>query len=102
MFLDLLHTVDKFLTPLPEDYTDFKDCLHSLFSKYVNFRHFNHTKTNLSIRILDTKYMCSSSTFKTLIPSNVLDQLLNSVTQKPFQLPKIGMFYNFNDIGRFQ
>ncbi|KAJ8936371.1 hypothetical protein NQ314_012390 [Rhamnusium bicolor] len=30
--LDFLHTIDKFLTPLPDDYEEFKDLSHSLFS----------------------------------------------------------------------
>lgn len=33
MCLDVLHTIDKFLTPLPEDYEEFKECAHGLFAK---------------------------------------------------------------------
>lgn len=33
LLLDLLHTIDKFLTPLPNDYLDFKECAVSLFPK---------------------------------------------------------------------
>lgn len=33
MCLDVLHTIDKFLTPLPNDYEEFKECAHGLFTK---------------------------------------------------------------------
>lgn len=33
--LDLLHTIDKFLTPLPTSYAEFKEVAHSLFPKYT-------------------------------------------------------------------
>ncbi|KAJ8957351.1 hypothetical protein NQ318_004830 [Aromia moschata] len=70
--LDFLHTIDKFLIPLPEEYEEFKDMAHSLFPK-----------------ILDTKYMSSSEPFKDLINSNILKHLLDTVCEKPFKIPSI-------------
>ncbi|KAL3272701.1 hypothetical protein HHI36_014165 [Cryptolaemus montrouzieri] len=72
MMLDLLHTVDKFLTPLPEDYHEFKDCAHALFNN-----------------ILDTKFMSSSETFKDTINSTVLGHLYDSIRQDPFVIPDL-------------
>ncbi|VEN43084.1 unnamed protein product [Callosobruchus maculatus] len=72
MCLDLLHTIDKFLMPLPEDYFDFKGMAHDLFPK-----------------ILDTKYMSSCEPFKDIITSNVLKHLYDTVSQEPFKIPTI-------------
>ncbi|XP_050502128.1 poly(A)-specific ribonuclease PARN isoform X3 [Diabrotica virgifera virgifera] len=83
--LDFLHTIDKFLMPLPESYTEFKRVSHTLFS-----------------RVLDTKYMASSGLFKDLIQSTVLKHLLDTVSERPFGLPQIapekeGRAYEVND-----
>ncbi|XP_018572032.1 poly(A)-specific ribonuclease PARN isoform X2 [Anoplophora glabripennis] len=83
--LDLLHTLDKFLNPLPDDYVEFKELAHSLFPK-----------------ILDTKYMSSLEPFKELIQSNVLKHLLDAVSEKPFEIPNVEFEqnqpgYNLND-----
>ncbi|KAI4456572.1 poly a -specific ribonuclease/target of egr1 member 1 [Holotrichia oblita] len=72
MVLDLLHTIDKFLTPLPEDYEEFKECTHCLFPK-----------------IIDTKFLSASEPFSNLISSNVLQHLLETVSKSPFSMPKI-------------
>nr|CAI5860607.1 unnamed protein product [Callosobruchus analis] len=72
MCLDLLHTIDKFLLPLPEDYFDFKGMAHDLFPQ-----------------ILDTKYMSSCEPFKDIITSNVLKHLYDTVSQDPFKIPSI-------------
>ncbi|XP_060523091.1 poly(A)-specific ribonuclease PARN-like [Cylas formicarius] len=69
--LDFLHTIEKFLTPLPEDYNDFKECAGSMFS-----------------RILDTKFMSSSAPFKSQISTTILGSLLGILTEAPFGLPK--------------
>lgn len=37
MCLDLLHTIDKFLTPLPKEYTEFKECVSCLFTRYYPY-----------------------------------------------------------------
>ncbi|XP_022911261.2 poly(A)-specific ribonuclease PARN-like [Onthophagus taurus] len=74
MCLDLLHTIDKFLIPLPEDYNEFKDCAHMLFSQ-----------------VLDTKFMSCMDPFKSLITSNVLGHLLETVSKDPFETPRINV-----------
>ncbi|KAK9883461.1 hypothetical protein WA026_001640 [Henosepilachna vigintioctopunctata] len=71
LMLDLVHTIDKFLTPLSEDYNEFKECTHALFPQ-----------------ILDTKFMSSREEFKDIINSNVLGHLLDSVKKEPFEIPK--------------
>ncbi|KAJ8986166.1 hypothetical protein NQ317_005640 [Molorchus minor] len=68
--LDILHTIDKFLTPLPEGYDEFKELAHSLFPK-----------------IVDTKYMSSLDPFKDSIDSNVLKHMFDTVSAKPFGIP---------------
>lgn len=72
MMLDLLHTMEKFLINLPQDYEEFKECAHCLFSN-----------------ILDTKHMSSSSSFKELIPSTVLPHVVETVSKEPFNSIKI-------------
>ncbi|KAF2898114.1 hypothetical protein ILUMI_08056 [Ignelater luminosus] len=72
MCLDMLHTVDKFLTPLPEDYDEFKELVNYSFSN-----------------ILDTKYMSNTEPFRELIDSSVLSHLFKTVTEKPFNIPPI-------------
>ncbi|RZB38999.1 poly(A)-specific ribonuclease PARN [Asbolus verrucosus] len=74
MCLDFFHTIDKFLTPLPVDYEEFKECAHSLFKN-----------------ILDTKFMASSEDFKDLIPSTILKDLIETTSKTPFQLPPIAI-----------
>lgn len=85
LLLDFIHTIDKFLTPLPGDYLEFKECASSLFTK-----------------VLDTKYMSSVEPFKDLLTSTVLGQLLDSVMEPPFEMPKFaieegGQGYNIKD-----
>ncbi|KAF5270616.1 hypothetical protein FQA39_LY01354 [Lamprigera yunnana] len=72
MCLDLFHTIDQFLTPLPQSYEEFKELANFSFSK-----------------ILDTKYMSSAIPFKGLITSNVLLHLLETLKKKPFEMPNI-------------
>ncbi|XP_066249816.1 poly(A)-specific ribonuclease PARN-like [Euwallacea similis] len=85
LMLDFLHTIDKFLTPLPNDYLEFKECASSLFPN-----------------VLDTKYMSSNEPFKEIVSSTVLGQLLESLSGKPFDIPKYeqeegGQGYVLND-----
>ncbi|XP_050295640.1 poly(A)-specific ribonuclease PARN-like [Anthonomus grandis grandis] len=85
MLLDFLHTIDKFLTPLPNDYLEFKECANSLFTN-----------------VLDTKYISSSEPFKDKVTSTILGQLLETVQKQPFELPKFeceqdGQSYHLND-----
>ncbi|KAL1497733.1 hypothetical protein ABEB36_008640 [Hypothenemus hampei] len=71
VLLDFLHTIDKFLTPLPDDYDEFKECASSLFSK-----------------VSDTKYMASSSPFKEFVSSTVLGDLMDRLGKTPFEIPQ--------------
>ncbi|CAH0564741.1 unnamed protein product [Brassicogethes aeneus] len=68
--LDILHTIDKFITPLPEDYQEFKQLTSAIFPM-----------------IVDTKYMSSSEKIKDLIPSTVLKNVLDTVSATPFEMP---------------
>lgn len=72
MCLDLLHTIDQFLTPLPCNYDEFKELANFSFPK-----------------VLDTKYMSSVTQFKNLIDSNVLANLLATLQKDPFRMPDI-------------
>lgn len=68
MFLDLIHTVDQFLCPLPEYLEDFKATISAVFPK-----------------LIDTKVMANTQPFRDLIPSSVLADLVKHVSQKPFE-----------------
>lgn len=72
LLLDIIHTIDKFLTSLPDDYEEFKECAHNLFPS-----------------ILDTKFMSSSIRFRDLINSSALGPLVETVRKEPFEIPKI-------------
>lgn len=68
VFLDLIHTIDQFLCPLPEHFEDFKATISAVFPKLV-----------------DTKVMANTQPFRDLIPSSVLADLAKHVSKKPFQ-----------------
>nr|XP_023028571.1 poly(A)-specific ribonuclease PARN-like [Leptinotarsa decemlineata] len=72
LLLDFLHSINQFLVPLPDDYEEFKEMAHNLFP-----------------RVIDTKYMSSSAPFDDLISSSVLNQVLDRVSEEPFQIPDI-------------
>ncbi|CAG9786357.1 unnamed protein product [Diatraea saccharalis] len=71
MLLDVLHTLNHFFQPLPEDYPSFKEFAHCMFP-----------------RLLDTKYMSSLPPFKDKINSSVLQHLFITLSEEPFSLPK--------------
>lgn len=73
MLLDILHTLGHFFQQPPYDYALFKEFVTCMFPK-----------------LLDTKYMSSSPPFKDKLSSSVLNELLTSLSQKPFSLPKVG------------
>ncbi|XP_022830629.1 poly(A)-specific ribonuclease PARN-like isoform X1 [Spodoptera litura] len=73
MLLDLLHTLGHFFQQLPSDYPSFKEFSHCMFPK-----------------LLDTKYMSSLPPFKDKLGSSVLTELLSTLGEPPFSLPKIG------------
>uniref|UniRef100_T1IEU5 Uncharacterized protein n=1 Tax=Rhodnius prolixus TaxID=13249 RepID=T1IEU5_RHOPR len=72
MLLDICHIINAFLDPLPSDYHEFKEMVHALFPNLV-----------------DTKFMCSEEPLNDLVPSTVLEHLLNTVHKRPFILPEI-------------
>ncbi|CAH0398043.1 unnamed protein product [Chilo suppressalis] len=71
MLLDVLHSLNHFFQPLPEDYGSFKEFTHCMFP-----------------RLLDTKYMSSLPPFKDKINSSVLQHLFTTLSDEPFALPK--------------
>ncbi|CAH0701407.1 unnamed protein product [Spodoptera exigua] len=73
MLLDVLHTLGHFFQQLPPDYASFKEFTHCMFPK-----------------LLDTKYMSSLPPFKDKLGSSVLTELLSTLGEPPFSLPKIG------------
>ena len=72
MILDICHTLNQFVEPLPSDYPDFKRLCQATFPK-----------------ILDTKLMASTYPFKDEISNSSLEELMNTVSQKPYEMPKI-------------
>ncbi|XP_065208665.1 poly(A)-specific ribonuclease PARN-like isoform X2 [Planococcus citri] len=72
MVLDICHIINRFCLPLPPSYTEFKEIVHQLFPK-----------------VIDTKYMCSTSPFKDLIPSSVMDHMMKQLREPPFKLADI-------------
>ncbi|XP_063979026.1 poly(A)-specific ribonuclease PARN-like isoform X2 [Diachasmimorpha longicaudata] len=72
MLLDLCHIVHQFFGPLPESYSEFKSLIHGLFPK-----------------LIDTKVISSRAPFKDLIPSSILNHMLETVNKDPFSVPEI-------------
>lgn len=79
--LDIIHVIDKFMTPIPTDYEEFKECVHCLFP-----------------RIIDTKFMASQFPFKEHINSTVLGHLFETISHEPFCIPKIGIIKQFKKL----
>lgn len=72
MFLDLLYTMHQFVTPLPENYDEFKIQVRENFPK-----------------ILDTKLMASTSPLKEEIPHSSLEELVKILSVAPFKMAKM-------------
>merc|ERR1712111_56823 len=72
MLLDLCHTVNQFIAPLPESLTEFKDLM----------------STHLP-NICDTKLMASTPPFKEEIPRSTLEEMIKTVSEKPFKMPHV-------------
>ncbi|EFN75773.1 poly(A)-specific ribonuclease PARN [Harpegnathos saltator] len=74
MLLDLCHIIRQFVTPLPADYSEFKNLVHDLFPS-----------------LLDTKVICQSQPFKEHIsPSSTnLNTLLKIMSKPPFSIPDV-------------
>ena len=79
MMLDLMHLIDQFLCPLPTDLEDFKATANAVFPQLV-----------------DTKVMANTQPFRDLIPSSVLADLVNHVSQKPFLKVSVKFHQHFN------
>ncbi|XP_015110042.1 poly(A)-specific ribonuclease PARN [Diachasma alloeum] len=77
MLLDLCHIVHQFFGPLPESYSEFKSLIHGLFPK-----------------LIDTKVFSSLPPFKDLIPSSILNHMLDTVKKDPFSIPEITSIEN--------
>ena len=82
MFLDLIHTTDQFLCPLPEYFEDFKATISAVFP-----------------RLVDTKVMANTQPFRDLIPTSVLADLVKNVSKKPFQKASVRFDEEFSRYG---
>ncbi|KAK3931125.1 Poly(A)-specific ribonuclease PARN [Frankliniella fusca] len=71
-FLDICHLVNRFRYPLPPKYENFKEIVHHIFP-----------------RIIDTKFMSTAQQFKDLISVGSLGQLLDTLSETPFDMPTI-------------
>ncbi|KAK0096480.1 hypothetical protein PV326_005374 [Microctonus aethiopoides] len=72
MLLDLCHIVHQFFGPLPDSYAEFKSLIHGLFPK-----------------LLDTKIIAQSESFKELIPSSILGYMFDTINKSPFTMPDV-------------
>jgi len=72
MALDICHTLNQFCSPLPTQYSDFKEMCSSILPN-----------------IVDTKLMANTIPFKDEIYNTALKDLLTIVMEQPYQLPKI-------------
>ncbi|KFM74655.1 Poly(A)-specific ribonuclease PARN, partial [Stegodyphus mimosarum] len=72
MLLDIMHVMDQFFHPLPEDLKEFKQMLR------LTFPH-----------ILDTKHMASSEKFRSLFETTHLFELFKQLQGKAFDMPKV-------------
>lgn len=68
MLLDLCHTLNQFVQPLPDDYSEFKNCCQSSFTK-----------------LMDTKLLATTAPLKEFIPNSSLEELKKSISEKPFK-----------------
>ena len=82
MFLDLIHVIEQFLFPLPEQFEDFKATISAIFP-----------------RLVDTKVMANTQPFRDLIPSSMLADLVKNVSKKPFQKVAVQFDKGFSDYG---
>ncbi|XP_039632480.1 poly(A)-specific ribonuclease PARN [Polypterus senegalus] len=72
MLLDVMHTINQFYCPLPEDLNEFKEVTTCVFP-----------------RLLDTKLMASTHPFKELINNTSLAELEKRLKETPFISPKV-------------
>ncbi|XP_067672031.1 poly(A)-specific ribonuclease PARN-like [Haliotis asinina] len=79
MLLDLIHVINQFNFPLPEEYDEFKAMLKCCLP-----------------RLLDTKLMASTAPFKDLIINTTLGDLRRTVEAKPFVKPQVDLPEEFS------
>ncbi|KAK6170289.1 hypothetical protein SNE40_018712 [Patella caerulea] len=87
MLLDVMHTINQFHFPLPEEYEDFKSMTKCIFPKLV-----------------DTKLMAQTHPFKDHIPVSVLGDLHKTLSFKPFELAEVEFpkgYTNYNDNDKY-
>ncbi|CAL1547260.1 unnamed protein product [Lymnaea stagnalis] len=72
MFLDVIHAINQFQCPLPDDLEDFKTVVKSVFP-----------------RLLDTKLMASTQPFQEYIKYSALDELRLALQSSPFHPAKV-------------
>ena len=72
MLLDLCHVLHQFVTPLPEEYSDFKSLVGKTFPS-----------------VIDTKLMSSTHPFREDIPNSALNELKKRLELPPFQMPAV-------------
>jgi len=85
MFLDVIHSVNQFHSPLPSDLDGFKAMVKAVFP-----------------RLLDTKLMASTHPFKEYILSTSLDEVRLAVNTSPFLKLNIDLaegYESYNDSG---
>merc|ERR1719186_2003050 len=70
MILDLAHTINQFVGPLPDSYQDFKSMSRDVFPA-----------------ILDTKLMANTIPFKDEIYNSTLEGMMEIVTKEPYKMP---------------
>ncbi len=73
MLLDMCHTVHQFVSPLPEEYQDFKSLVMSSFP-----------------RVVDTKLMAGTYPFREEVPNSALNELRKRLGEPPFDMPEVG------------
>jgi len=74
MVLDVCHTLNQFCHPLPNSYSSFKDMTSTIFPNLV-----------------DTKLMAGTSPLKEEITNSALNELLRTVSESPYKMPKISV-----------
>lgn len=72
LFLDLIYILRQFFKPLPDNLAEFKKFAISIFPN-----------------IIDTKCMCNLPKVKPLIKSSILGDIINTIREEPFSLPKL-------------
>ncbi|XP_048761264.2 poly(A)-specific ribonuclease PARN-like isoform X2 [Ostrea edulis] len=78
MFMDVIHLLHRFCSPLPENYLEFKALTTCIFPK-----------------LLDTKLMANTTPCKEFLPNTVLGDLLKHISCSPFEKPEIVFPENF-------